>query len=288
MKYSVTIICLSAQPRCYEWDWGCVYVHAGEVVKKKWEIERCRDEKVQRERDKLHLHSRLSMFQLQQLWSTVQQDRAFGPSWEQEETREKRFERGKMGGGTLREPHGRGEAASRAERGWKGNWFIWERRGEIKAENEKEKKGHWGHKPLGKWEHWSSRGCREGKKEEKAARYSESLLEMINQLHWAELTSRGPVCKFSSCPNNPLQTHTRYTHSTHRDKSCTSSVPFNYSYGKLKISDLFQPVAHSSLIKTEYLPCQCGFFMLQNQSVSSHKLFLFQGWRKFSDTNITT
>lgn len=122
----------------------------------------------------------------------------------------------------------------------------------------KRDKGQWGHKPVRKWEHRSTRE----KKKEKAARYSEPLLGMINQLHWAELTSRGPVCKFSSCHNNPLQTHT-HPHTTHRDNSCASCVPFNYSYGK--ISDLFQPVAHFTFCswKTEKLSYLCWFVMLQ-------------------------
>lgn len=50
-----------------------------------------------------------------------------------------------------------------------------------------------------------------GMKKRKKRRHrtnSESLLELINQQHWAELTSRGPAGQFSSCPNNPLRTHT--------------------------------------------------------------------------------
>lgn len=76
--------------------------------------------KVERERDKLQLHSRLSMFQLQQLWRNVQQDTASGSSCEQEEPREKRFERVKIWNGVVSEAHGRGRGERLTERGWKG------------------------------------------------------------------------------------------------------------------------------------------------------------------------
>lgn len=137
-------------------------------------------------------------------------------------------------------------------------------------------KGQWGRKPVRKWEHWSTRGCRGGKKKETAARYSEPLLEMINQLEWAELTSKGLVCTFSSCPNNPLQTH------AHTDKSCTSSVPLNYSYGNLKISDLFQPVAHSifcSSSKLKNSPVHVDFSCFKIKACQLPNCLLYSGGR---------
>lgn len=58
--------------------------------------------------------------------------------------REKRdLKEEKWGGGMLKEAHGR-QGESRAERGWKANWFIWERGREIKAENEREKRANEG------------------------------------------------------------------------------------------------------------------------------------------------
>lgn len=115
-----------------------------------------------------------------------------------------RFERGKTrGGGVLRGTWPRG----RRKNGRKYSWFIWVKGRWIKAENDRVKRGQWGHKQVRKWEHWSTRG----KKKEKAARYSEPLLELINQLHWAKLTSRGPVYQFSSCTNNPQLNTQRHT-----------------------------------------------------------------------------
>lgn len=66
-------------------------------------------------------------------------------------------------------------------------------------------------------EAWKVGQRRRKRNREETARYSEPLLGMINQLNWAELTSRGLVCKFSSCPNNPqharVHAHTyRHTH----------------------------------------------------------------------------
>lgn len=94
------------------------------------------------------------------------------------------------------------------------------------------------------WEHEQTRG-RRGRKKEKAACYSEPpSLGLISHLHWAALTSRGPVCKFSSCPNNPLYTHTHTvvaqplcpwtTHMESR-KSATYSNLLHPSLSKLKI-----------------------------------------------------
>lgn len=138
----------------------CVYVRVREVVKemKDWKIQRWKgsEGKTQTPSAQPSQHVPIT--------AALKQSparRCFWPILGAGGDERKRFERGKTGGGVLREAHERGEGESRAERGQGDNLFIWERGRLIKTENERERKGQWGHKPVRKWEHWSTRGKKE-------------------------------------------------------------------------------------------------------------------------------
>lgn len=127
---------------------------------------------------------------------------------------------------------------------------------------------------------WEHARVQRGKKRKKAARYSEPLLEMINQLQWAELTSRGPVCKFSSCPNNPTDTHTHIVHPV-------CPLPTHMETGKsATYSNLLHPqLCPSSKVKISPVNVHLSCFKIKAGLLSKH-FFVSGGW-KFEVSNIT-
>lgn len=281
---SATVICLSALPCCV-WDLVCVCtcVHVwGEeegVVSnmKNWKMQRWKGSEPKRQAPSAQASQHVP------ITAALKQSPARRCCWPilraGGDARKEIWKRGKWEGVRPGGTSAKGRRKRSRERGWKADGFKrdWER----------------GKRPMRasttqKVRTWERTRVRRGTTREKAAGYSEPLLEMINQQHWAELTSRGPVCKFSSCPNNPPYTHTHTDTHTYTDKTCVS---FIYSFGNLKISDLFRPAAPSTLcssskLKISPVNVHLSCFKIKASLLSKHFFSSSAGEKKKSELTL--
>lgn len=256
VKYSVTIICLSVRHWCYEWGWGCV---CGRLKKKK----ACKIPRWKGSGSKRQTLS-IELFQHVPITAALKQSparRFFWPILRAGGDQRKTSERGKTEGGVLREAHGQ----NGSERGWNGNNYI---QYDRKAENERQRPQ-------------TSQKVRTLKHERlqrgKAARYSEPLLEMINQLHWAELTSGGLVCKFSSCPNNPLHTHT-HTH------QLMLNIPYTPRYSYRTWKSRLIPACCTLSAALQNSPVSVDFSCIYKSKHICSQTVFSQRWKKCSSS----
>lgn len=260
---SATIICLSVL-LCMETECVCVHVWGVKGVvsnMKNWKMQTWKGSEPKRQTPSEQASQHVP------ITAALKQSPARRCCWPILRTggdaRKEIWKRGKWEGVRPGGTWAKGRRKRSRERGWKADRFKrdWERRKRPMRASTMQKVRTWEHARV-----WR------GTTREKAAGYSEPLLEMINQQHWAELTSRGPVCKFSSCPNNPPYIHTHTHAHAHGQNLCA----FRLLIWKLENQRLIPTCCTLHfvlLIKTENRSCQCGFIMLQNQSQSLLKTF---------------